>query len=362
MGLFLKRPGSEYIDWRLEMHQPSLRFLLEHGANVDLPRPGGLFIQIAMQQFFEDNALPYTRPSLLEHCYYYNKQMYYQLVPFSSRSTRDIYRDEICLAASIGLSSLLDYLTSKPGFDSAFLGRILAEQFFLESKYFDSTLVRTLLELGVTINTSTPEKCFTALLCCIMRKVQNFGFNEDDIFIMKALLRSGALINSEVVLLAVAEEGTRTLDLISAFGANFRREGARALCKAAHLNNFAAVSWLLRREVDINAAINIYHRLGSPGPVSITVAAALSVIPDCRVQYENWRWEWCSSADCGMLKYLLDHGAKLWVGSLDSGPFEALRVILRSSWNVTRTPGTSTGLGQHLGQPLGLANCIFARY
>ncbi|RYC59912.1 hypothetical protein CHU98_g6284 [Xylaria longipes] len=117
---------SENIEWGLELHQPSLEILLEHGANVDLPVPGLLFLDPAMEHFFEDNTLPYTRPSLLEQCFYYSKEMYYQLVPFSSRPARDIYGDQLCLAATMGLPSFRDYIASKPSADSTILGSILA--------------------------------------------------------------------------------------------------------------------------------------------------------------------------------------------------------------------------------------------
>ncbi|KAI8948544.1 ankyrin repeat-containing domain protein [Xylaria longipes] len=325
---------SENIEWGLELHQPSLEILLEHGANVDLPVPGLLFLDPAMEHFFEDNTLPYTRPSFLEQCFYYSKEMYYQLVPFSSRPARDIYGDQLCLATTMGLPSFRDYIASKPSADSTILGSILAEQFFLGDKYFDSAVVRALLELGVTINTSTPGNCFTTLLCRIIRKARNLGFNENDLFIMKTLQHSRALLNSEVVALAVTDEAARTLELISSLGANFRQQGARALCRAARLNNFVATSWLLHREVDINAGIeNVHHPLSvSSSVISIAIAAVIPAFHQAGLfLYEDEWWKWCGSAGCNMLEYLLDHGAKLWVGSLDSSPFAALRVILQES-------------------------------
>ncbi|TRX94221.1 hypothetical protein FHL15_004989 [Xylaria flabelliformis] len=331
MGNFFKDWAD--ISWKLQMHQPSLKIMLEHGANVDLPCPEFLDLRETMR-FFQDNKLLYTSPSILEYCYYYDKQMYYQLVPFSSRPAQSLYRDEICLVAAMGHSTLLDYFTSKPCVNPLVLGSVLAEHFFLGDKHFDSAVVRALLEFGVTINTPTPEKCFTTLLRLFMRKARNMGFNENDVYIMKALLSSGALLNSEVVAAAVADEGIGALELISALGANFRHEGAHALCRAARLNNFVAVSWLLKKEVNINTAIEETHLpLELADSVSIVVAAVIQRESDIYPSLdEDVAWDWGESADCIMLQFLLDHGAKLWAGSPDTSPFEALRVILYNSY------------------------------
>ncbi|KAI1740417.1 hypothetical protein F4680DRAFT_419385 [Xylaria scruposa] len=341
MAKFFRNRGLKDNVWELEIHQPSLKVMLEHGANVDLPRPESLRPLNTLRHYFEAHGLHYTRMSLLEHCYYYDKQIYYQLAPFSSRPADTIYRDEVCIVAAKGHSAFLDYLTSKPCVSPLILGSILAEQFFLGDKYFDSAVVRALLEFGVTINTPTPEQCFTTLLRCIMQKARNMGFDENDVYIMKVLLSSGALLNSEVLAAAVADEGIGALQLISALGANFRRQGARALCRAARLNNFLAVSWLLHEGVNINAAIEETHRpLKLATSVSILVAAVIL----CKTKlfppiyepypplYEDVVWEWGVSADCIMLRFLFDHGAKLWAGSPDTSPFEALRVILHNSY------------------------------
>ncbi|KAI0547122.1 hypothetical protein F4679DRAFT_555375 [Xylaria curta] len=334
MTKFFKNQGLKDNGWELEIHQPSLKVLLEHGANVDLPRPESLTSIKTVRPFLEAHALHYTRMSLLEHCYYYDKQIYYQLAPFSSRPPDNIYRDEVCIVAAQGHSALLDYFTSKPCVNPLVLGSVLAEQFFLGDRFFDSTVVRALLEFGVTINTSAPEECFTTLLRLILRKTRNVGFNENDVYIMKALLSSGAVLNSEVLAAAVANEGIGALGLISALGANFRREGARALCRAARLNNFFAVSWLLHEGIDINAAIEeSHHPLEFASSVSIIVAAVIICEPELYPRlYEDVVWDWGGSADCIMLRFLLDHGAELWAGSPDTSPFEALRVILHNSY------------------------------
>ncbi|KAI0864986.1 hypothetical protein F4860DRAFT_341078 [Xylaria cubensis] len=315
MGNFFKR--WRHINWKLRMHQPSLKIMLEHGANVDLPCPEFSDLRDTVR-LFQDNKLPYARPSILEYCYYFNKQLYYLLVPFSSRPAQNMYRDEIYLAASTGHSALLDYFTLKSCVDPDFFASTLAEQFLLRDIYFDSTVVRALLELDVMINTPSPEKFFTELLCCILRMARNLGHIEDYVFIMKTLLSSGALLNSKTIAAAVANEGTESLELISALGANFHRDGADALFKAAYLNNFVAVSWLLHRQVDINAAIEKTHVLPTDF-MSIAVAAA--ALPH----------QYYTSTGCNMLQYLFNHGAKLWVGLPDTSPFAALNFILQNS-------------------------------
>ncbi|KAK5625177.1 hypothetical protein RRF57_000893 [Xylaria bambusicola] len=298
--------------WMLKYHQASLAILLEHGANVDIP--------CSKYHRLGTEILAGMEPSLLEHCYFYNKAIYYQLVVFSSRTSQRVYRDEICFAATQGASALLAYFNSKSSVDATFLEYVLEEQFLLNTSLFDSAVVRALLELGMTISTPSPDKEFTELLCRVIDHIQNH------VFILKSLLRKGALLNSEVLALAVEHEGTGILELLLTLGGDFRREGARALGTAARLNNFCAVSWLLQRDVDVNAGIEgngLYPE--TIGSVSVTMATqmwfsefgpALGHVPNIR-----------------MLKYLMHHGAKLWCGSRDSCPFKALRVILRRPYS-----------------------------
>ncbi|KAI0185774.1 hypothetical protein EV127DRAFT_484801 [Xylaria flabelliformis] len=311
--------ASQDGQWELNHDRESLAILLKHGANVDAPCPKYLCwtLRDALETDLETKAPPNMEPSLLEHCYFYNKAVYCQLVPFSSRKSQRVYRDEICLAATHGVSALLAYFSSKPSVDANFLKHVLEEQFFLETPFFDSAVVRALLELDVIINTPSSEEWFTTLLCKVIKHIRLFSLDENHIFILKCLLCKGALLNSKVLALAVEDEGTRIIELLLTLGADFRREGTLALGTAARLDNLCAVSWLLQRDVDVNAGIKV--RTGS-----ITVAIIRRALWNPEVasyRYPNVR----------MLKYLMDHGAKLWCGSRDSCPFTALRRILQET-------------------------------
>ncbi|KAI0521678.1 hypothetical protein F5B22DRAFT_643850 [Xylaria bambusicola] len=313
------RQGFDFNRQQLKPHPASLAILLEHGANVDIPCPKHLCRKLGHRRE-TTKALPNMEPSLLEHCYFYNKAVYDQLLPFSSRTSHGVYRDEICFAAAQGPSALLAYFNSKPSVDATSLEYVLEEQFFLDTSFFNSAVVRALLELGVTISTLSPSELFTKLLCRVIQHIRLFGYEENHTFILDSLLRKGALLNSEVLALAVEDEGTRILELLLTLGGDFRREGAKALGTAARLNNFCAVSWLLRNDVDINAEINSINGF-SIGSMSIAMA----------IQKELWDPKVASRRfpNVRMVINLIHHGAKIWYGSRDSCPFTALRVILQ---------------------------------
>ncbi|KAI0856666.1 hypothetical protein F4860DRAFT_396646 [Xylaria cubensis] len=308
--------ASPHGRWELNHDRESLAILLKHGANVDTPCPK--YLCNILRHPIKTKALPNMELSLLEYCYFYNKAVYCQLVPFSSRTSQRVYRDEICFAATHGVSALLAYFSSKPSVDAIFLNHVLEEQFFLGTSFFDSAVVRALLELIVVINTPSSEEWFTTLLGKAIEHIRLFSLDENHIFILKCLLCKGALLNSKVLALAVEYEGTRILELLLTLGGDFRREGARALGTAAHVGNLSAVSWLLQRGVDVDAEIDENHA-GRASSMSITMAIILGVFWDPKVAFPNVR----------TLKYLMHHGAKLWYGSRDSCPFTALRVVLK---------------------------------
>ncbi|KAJ2984991.1 hypothetical protein NUW58_g5771 [Xylaria curta] len=316
-------------NWKLGFHLASLNILLQHGANVDLLLPENHARESETTQYILENEIqPPMARSILEQCYYYDKRMYSQLVPFSSRLEVGLYRDETCLVAATGVSTLLEYLDSRPGVDATFLESVLAEQFFLYTDRIDSAVVLTLLEFGVAISTSTPDKCFTTFLRQIVRKAAIFGFHEGYVLIMQILLRNGATLDSKVLAFAVENEGTRILELMLTFGADFRQEGAKALYTAARRNNFAAVAWLLNRGVDINAGVKTLHYdLTKTSYTSIMVATLIGESDAEAPQKTELRVP--NSISYDMTKYLMQHGAKLWAGSPNSGPYTALRAILR---------------------------------
>ncbi|KAI0106497.1 ankyrin repeat-containing domain protein [Nemania sp. FL0031] len=331
---------SDFRGMELRFHHESVTIMIDNGADVDLLGCGRLSLQSQMEDFFQDNSILRTELSFLEHCYYYNKELYYLLALASERPAYDVHKDDICLAAAMGAPLLRNYLDSKPTIDNVLIESVFAEQFFVsdariicymsgsvitDPTVLDSTVIRGFLEAGVTINTSNPDKCFTPLLRLVIQKIQVFGFNENDEFVIHKLLDSGAVLNSVVLATAVSKEGTASLEILLSAKADFRHEGARALYKAARLSNFRAVSWLLRRGVDINAAVQVKD--GRYGDVeSFSVLAA--VIVDMREDDEDLG---PSEASLRMVQYLVDYGAKLWVNSPDSSPLVALRVILENS-------------------------------
>ncbi|KAI3321856.1 ankyrin [Xylariaceae sp. AK1471] len=184
---------------------------------------------------------------------------------------------------------------------------------------------------------STPGgPSYTALLGRMVRRARNYGFNEDDVSIMKALMDRGALLNSTILVKAVVREGVSTLKLLLNLGADFRRDGIRALCRAARVDNFDAVSWLLHQDVDINAGIEGAHPFKTIFFPSVIMAAGLTperagcVSKEYGFDEDHREWEWSGSASCCMLQYLMARGAKLWASPLDPNPITALRAFLEN--------------------------------
>ncbi|KAI0188892.1 ankyrin repeat-containing domain protein [Xylaria flabelliformis] len=140
---------------------------------------------------------------------------------------------------------------------------VLAEQFLRRDKrHIDLEIIQGLIDFGVDINiphlrfNSYTSSHSALLLCNLIVKLRRGGPTRDVSNLITLLVGRGAIIDADVVEAAVTETGLGILPELAGHGADIGAQGGLALCTAARLNNFEAVSWLLQVGVDINADID----------------------------------------------------------------------------------------------------------
>ncbi|KAI0487675.1 hypothetical protein F4859DRAFT_510243 [Xylaria cf. heliscus] len=310
-----------------EMHDKVLGMFLDHGADVDSQWCAGLFEDPISRIHTKNHISPKWKLSLLDQAYYlWDTRLYAKLRPYSSREATQITRPGICLSAKRGKECLQAYLESRPpqhpDDTTRLLELVLAEQFFREDFNIATQVVQGLVNFGVDITLPTMRTNCSLILFMLVVKANWFGFNDTVAFLLELLVCKGAMINQDVVAAAVPITGVGLLPRLVDYGANIQEYGARALCTAARLNNFEAVSWLLQTGVDINAGISTV--LGTKTII------ALSTLGACFGSL--YRFIRCDTPMSNeMLAYLIGRGARLRLSPCDSSSYEFLKAIMKAS-------------------------------
>lgn len=318
-----------------EVHNRILDLLLKNGANVDAPYKHLVDHKILIQMFYSSEKIVRTwHLTLLEFTVYSKLAIFHRLLPYSTRPSQEITRIGVYIAAESGSDTLRDYLGSRTaqGLTETirFLEIVLVEQFLCNGSEIDSTIVQALVENGVDVTLSSLRTGVYDLLCGLVFQARERGFNNHTTYCLKLLLRQGAVINSNVLRLAVCNRGSSSLQSLFELGVDLKEKASLALCTAARFGNYEAVSWLLTAGVDINSKLIVRDR-----QLNIISAAASRFISDIDIRSTLVPIPITFSASCGMLEYLLSMGAKLSVpqGSISS--------------DIARDILTSTGPGRN---------------
>ena len=303
-----------------EVHNRILDLLLKNGANVDAPYKHLVDYEIPIQKFYSSEKIVRTSHlTLLEFTFYSKLAIFHRLLPYSTRPSQEITRIGVYIAAESGSDTLRDYLGSRTaqGLTETirFLEIVLVEQFLCNGSEIDSTIVQALVENGVDVTLPSLRTGVYDLLCGLVFQARERGFNNHTTYCLKLLLRQGAVINSNVLRLAVCNRGSSSLQSLFELGVDLKEKASLALCTAARFGNYEAVSWLLTAGVDINSKLIVRDR-----QLNIISAAASRFISDIDIRSTLVPIPITFSASCGMLEYLLSMGAKLSIpqGSIPS--------------------------------------------
>ena len=173
----------------------------------------------------------------------------------------------------------------------------------------------------------------------IVQRASLYGLNSRLVDFLKWLVLKGAVINSHALAVAVCRKGTTLLQILASLGADIVTGGARALAVAACLNNFEAVSWLLQHGVDIESGIF------AQGGEEVSILTAVLTLDDYEITGMPWNWiHWKMQQQKmptpRMLKYLIDHGAKMGLVPYCTSHFGFLSLVLTSLREPRKLMGT----------------------
>ncbi|TGJ81116.1 hypothetical protein E0Z10_g7648 [Xylaria hypoxylon] len=312
----------------------ALHLFLEGGANVDLPatfeRP---YLLHRAKHTFRN-----WMPTILDVVYFQDAKLYSFLVDHSVKFKVEPTRSGIHHSASKGIEPLRMYLLScisnTPAEQDALVDIVLTEE-FLRGGDSNFDVICNLLDYNLGFQASRFDLNTSAMLFCIIEKAKQQGMHPAVPQIVKTLTQSGAIIVDETIRAAVDRKGTTFLQLLSRYGADFKNQGALALCSAAQFGNYSAVNWLLDKGVDVNTTLQadlIEQENGEQ--VKITIIAHASIFGPHGREYAKifdhkiWRHEEMPTIGYDMFEYLVYRGAKLRANPTDTSPRQLLHLII----------------------------------
>ncbi|KAJ2986464.1 hypothetical protein NUW58_g5016 [Xylaria curta] len=311
---------------------PMLYWFFELGANVDLPAEPtilGLPAESTIIDPLHCHTLytpEYWMPTILDHIYFLNSELYSFLIDHSIKSKAELTRSGVHHSAKEGTDSLCMYLLSRPSDTPAeqeTLVDILLIEECLRSKGSDFETIRTLLDYSLSLQEYHLDMNASAMLYHVIDKARNRGMHPAVHHIVSTLIQSGATIVAETMGRAVEYKGTTLLQLLSSHGADFKSQGALALCKAAQIDNYDAVNWLLNMGIDINSTLLDGWTI---------LARANMKIPYRFIQIFDHGWLGNDSEyqpmGCKMLEYLISRNFELRANDDDTSPRRLLCLIL----------------------------------
>lgn len=315
--------------WKFEKTSQSLvlSLLLEFGGNVD-----SIYVHDyldgfddRLHTFHEDEEIPVDlRPTLFERIYFRDPNLFQTLVKYSARATSHITRPGICTSAKQGSCAILQYIESRTAHDGMntmeFMELIFAEQFFVRRHNIDLEVVQSLIDFGINPSLPSLNLQIHTLLDRILVQAQIYGINGNFTMTLSKLIRYGAEIDSDSLEAGVGETGVNVLEVLAQNDVDIKNNGPKALCKAARLNNYQAISWLLEAGVDINSEVQT-NRFGR---LSIIMA---SNIPEYTEPASGPPGIY--SASCEMNRFFIQHGARLKNRSQDTNSFDFLYHFLK---------------------------------
>ncbi|KAI0425302.1 ankyrin repeat-containing domain protein [Xylaria sp. FL1042] len=261
----------------------------------------------------------YLRPTVLDMTYNLNKEVFSYLVRYSKKTGTGFTRSGLYIAAERGGDHLSEYFDTWC-FESAeclrLLELILFEQFVLQ---FDLNVTHMFLKRGVSFGAFPQDLNLSLPLGNLVATIKKKGIGLEMLEIFSQLLEQGAIIDADIITIAVERQGTKLLELLLGYGADFATHGAPALFMAAVSDNYEAVDWLLEAGVDINVGINIH---GEPTTIVGGFFKKLSRYRDIWQRpvsrydlyfdiYYDRILDFAGGLSIPMLKYLVGRGASL---------------------------------------------------
>ncbi|KAI1358419.1 hypothetical protein F5Y08DRAFT_345737 [Xylaria arbuscula] len=258
------------------------------------------------------------RPMVLDIVYSLNKDIFHYLLHHSRQITTRLTRSGLYLAAERGRGHLDWYLgvfCSQMPQHRDLLEIIFVEQFIVS---FNIDITHMLLEHGIGFKAFPKDLNLSLPLQQFVASIKKDGVKPQTLDILSRLLRRGAAIDADVMIVAVEERGTTVLRILSGFEANFAAYGTPAIFVAALVDNYEAVDWLLEAGVNVNAGIflhgNLTTVLGGFFEKLTRYQHILQRPPSAHTLYFSvWKkkgdlWNGLSAS---MFKYLIGRGASL---------------------------------------------------
>lgn len=324
-------------------HALALDLFLADGADVDKKTSREMITQKWRELVSQNKYFDATQPTILDEVFYLNRPLFDKLRPYSRVPVSRVTRTGLLVALEGGSQTLRDYLSARQSVVSSFDSRhvqsllelLLAEQFTM-SKRVDMRIIRGLCEFGVDFTMPsvkidiqnfwrTETDHVTHFDSCTedaRAKYLDFTWHQiagmnDRIRLLNMLLAKEGAIGELVLEGWVAQHRTAGLEFLAWHLPGFSAKAVRALVRAARLNNFQAVEFLLRKGVDPNAFVTV-------GGLSYSILAIATQASFCG-RYEM------PDGGCSleMIQFLVSHGTRLVATPEDSTPFEFVEHLLK---------------------------------
>lgn len=333
-------------------HALALDLFLSKGADVDKKSSRRVITRRWRDLVGRDEIFDATRPTILDEMFYLKRPLFDKLRLYSRVPVSRVTRTGLLVALEDGSQALRDYLSarqsavssSNPRYVQSLLELLLAEQFTI-SKTVDMRIVRGLCEFGVDfalpsvavdINDSwrredVERSHFDINAMYKKAKYLDFDWHQiadvnGRIWLLNMLLAKEGVLGELVLEGWVAQHGTDGLECLAPHLPDFSRKAVRALARAARLNNFQAVEFLLRKGVDPNAFL-------STGGLRYSIPAIATQASLPRGPRGPRGWYQMPDGGCSleMIQFLVRHGTRLVVTPEDSTPFDFVEHLLKYS-------------------------------
>lgn len=325
-------------------HALALDLFLANGADVDKKTSREMITQKWEELVGGNKHFDATQPTILDEVFYLKRPLFDKLRPYSRVPVSRVTRTGLLVALEDGSQTLRDYLSARQSVVSSFNPRhvqsllelILAEQFTM-SNSVDMRIVRGLCEFGVDFTMPSVKVDFQNFWRTETDEVVHFDCNtreerakyldftwhqiagvNERIRLLNTLLAKEGVIGELVLEGWVAQHGTDGLECLAPHLSSFPTKAVRALARAARLNNFQAVEFLLRKGVDPTAFV--------------TVGGLRYSIPAIATQASLfWGEHEMPDAGCSleMIQFLVRNNTRLVVTPEDSTPFEFVKHLLK---------------------------------
>ncbi|KAI1133687.1 hypothetical protein F5Y10DRAFT_283959 [Nemania abortiva] len=244
-----------------------LQWFLEGGAKVDLP--AGLTrcldgVGPGLGHHYTRYTPTNWKLTVLDCLYFRNIELYSYIAEHSAQVKTNVTRSGAHRAASEGIESLRTYLLCRPSHTPAeqdnFMDILLTEEFLRAEvdDNIDFVVINTLLDYALDLQKFRFKLSASLMLYYVIKAASRQGMHPKVYHIVKTLKYLGADIVAETIHKAVEAESITLLELLSSYDADFKSQGALALCTALKLGNYEAVNRLLEMGVDVNATLREY--------------------------------------------------------------------------------------------------------